>query len=187
MAHRGLSGKWPICIGLAAGLLLLLVFGVPRSWLAAWFAPRGPYPEGTPRLSAARELVLWPAVEIVPEQPRGQTHPDDMPPVTLPPDPQWWLGAWQLRLKTQADALFEPTPPESLQALAVRLLDVALDVRRLSAPDSALSRRLALLKLQTFADLQEIRPYLQCLIHSQRYRELLDQQARLFHEFLLQP
>ncbi len=138
--------KWPASIGLALLLVLAGAFGIPTSWVDAFFSPRH---DDLPAETGPRRpcLVLMPPPEILieedsppPEEPPERPHPRPAPPA------DWWNRG--VAIAIVADTLRNPLAvmPDSVRlVLEGWTLDTAA---LLSVPDSLVQRQLTLWSLE---------------------------------------
>jgi len=182
MSHRESLWKWLVCSSVAVGILIAFCFAVPRHWIAAFFSPLGPLV--LPPSRAPTVLFVHPVPEIVTEEPAPGERTVETIPETVPQDPAWWTAAWQVHIGEQTAGLLRSAAKDSLTALAIEILDSALAALRRGERDTSLANRLALWQHNEREKFLRLKPYLDGLAHSRRYREVLNQEAWLFGEFL---
>ncbi|MFH1841679.1 MAG: hypothetical protein ABIF77_00590 [bacterium] len=188
MIRESEPGKWPICGGLALIVLWLIVFQVPASWIELFFSPLGhPITGPTARRPTAVLHILPPPVIVPDESPQPVDSQAKPPPIpeTLPP-PEWWRTAWEIHIENRSsDEIFVAAPSESLLELARDLIGYPTVSRLLAEPDSSLATRLAFLRLRNQQQFAAVREYLLGVPRQKLYRQILNQAATLYDEFLL--
>jgi hypothetical protein len=99
-------------------------------------------------------------------------------------DPAWWTAAWQVRVGEQTASMLRSAARDSLTALAIKILDSALAALRRGERDTSLANRWALWQHTEREKFLRLKPYQEGLARSRRYREVRNQEAWLFGEFL---
>ena len=99
MRDRRDPWKWPCCIGVTVAAVLMTVFLLPQSWIAAFFSPLS-LVERQERQEALRWMVILPPppVEMVADLPEEILPPESEPDRTEPHrDPDWWSRGWRIQ------------------------------------------------------------------------------------------
>ncbi len=182
--HATSRWKWPLCSSAAVGILLLIVFGVPDRWIEAFFSPLGPLDLPPPGAAVVLEILPVPAIEVAPPRPRQkEREPPREVPASWNPDPQWWAAVWRLRWQEEEDALLGRSRPDSIVPLPQFLVPMVALLKE-APPDTSREMRLALYRLREQERFGVLKPYLLGRARNRLYRDLQNQAARLFGEFL---
>ncbi len=185
MRERRDPWKWPVTVGLTAGLLWAVVFWLPRSWLS--FLLPNPLVAGAgPALRPQEMLTLLPPlVVVVQPDPREPPPAAELPEPPAPVDPRWWTDGWAVTAVNDT-ALFNAgatAPPDTVGRL-LQALGLGDDFMTWARPDSILAARLFELRLEEGFDYDELKPYLSGLARSRAYADILSRAADMYNEHL---
>ena len=186
MRDRREPWKWPVCVGLAVSLILVLALGLPRSWLGFLLSDGEADESG---LGIAKEdwLVLLPPPSLEVLQPDIEL-PADSPDQPLPrihQDPRWWTARWTVAAESDT-ALFAPPAPTAQDTVRLLLgeLGLGVDFMTRARPDSVLAARLFLLQVEDNFRYDELKPYLDQMRRSKTYADILSRAADMYDENL---
>lgn len=188
MRDRREPWKWPLSIGLAVGLMLVVALWLPRSWLGFLLVPRGAdHPAEMAGPPPWLTLLPPPVIQVV--TPEDDTPPD---PVTtrlsaVHQDPRWWEDGWAVSTTTD-QSLFAPTvptPDDTLQLLLTEL-GLGVDFMTRARPDSVLAARLFLLQLEDGFRYEELKPYFESVTRARTYADINARAADMYDEPLSQ-
>ncbi len=171
------AGAW-LAAGAAAWLLLVGLLLLPRAWIASFFCPLQLRPAPASRPAPVLRILAPPTVvlEAPGESRRART------PAPPPTAPDWWEEGWRRRLLAGAVPLVAPAPappPPGLPELTARIRVADL----LAEPDTALARRLELLRRGDRREFERVRGLLAATVHARRLQAILEQAARVHGEF----
>jgi hypothetical protein len=191
MRSREDPRRWPVCIALAAVLLLAVPFLIPRTWIDALL--RQPLRPGLlPEAAPPRTLVLLP-VEIVTLKPvlEPESEPpdeDERPQPQWQDEDAWWRTVWQVGLQARNDAaLGRASRPDSALATRLELLGGLTDLLRRVEPDSATADVLARLYLEDGFRMEGgLKTFLACQGYALDHADLKSREADMFDEHLFQ-
>ena len=180
--------KWPLCISLAFFLVLLLCFTTPQSWLDALFSPSLPYSYRAESVRPPEVMSIMPVpvieIDSEPETKEDKDH-DRKTPETWRPEPAWWQAAWQIRFQDETRHLFTPEIEDSTD-IAWFGSESMTTVLRDASVDTSYNNRLVLYQMRLYDHIEQFKPAWLGVARSRLYRELMNQSARLFDEFLLE-
>ena len=185
MRDRGSPWKWPLCIGLAFGLVLATVYLVPSSWIDAFFSPLS-LAERLEREQGPGWLVLVPppTVQMVPDlDPDIPEPPQDESRLQTHHDPDWWSKGWRVMTMDQEAATGSPAVPDSVVIL-LAALGVERDFMSRARPDSVLAARLFMLQVEDSFKFDELKPYLIAMARARDYADIMSRAADMYDDFL---
>ncbi len=185
MRDRGNPWKWPLCIGLAFGLVFVTVFLVPRSWIDAFFSPLA-LVERLEREQGQRWLVLLPppAVQMIPHrEPDIPDPPTDLSRLETHHDPDWWSQGWRIMTMNQESATHRQAVADSVVIL-LAALGVERDFMNRARPDSVLAARLFILQVEDSFKFDELKPYLTAMARARDYADIMSRAADIYDDFL---
>ncbi len=191
MRDRHEPWKWPLCVGVAVSLMLVLAFGLPRSWLG--FLLSG---SNAVAVDAAPPPEQWLVLMPPPVWDISEPEPDPPPELQKPPedlvdqmhqDPRWWTERWAVAAE-QDEGLFARPRPAAVDTIQLLLAELGLGASFMTRaqPDSVLAARLFLLQLEDSFRYEELKPYLIQMARSQTYANILAKAADMYDEHLSQ-
>jgi hypothetical protein len=185
MRDRGSPWKWPLCIGLAFGLVFLAVYLVPRSWINAFFSPLS-LAERFEKEQGQSWLTLLPplTIQMVPDrQPEIPETPVDLSRLLTHHDPDWWSRGWRVMTMGQEAATGRAADVDSVRIL-LTALGVERDFMSRARPDSVLAVRLFMLKVEDSFKFDELKPYLTAMARARDYADIMSRAADMYDDFL---
>ena len=185
MRDRGSPWKWPLCIGLALGLVFVTVYLVPRSWIDAFFSPLS-LAERFEREEGGSWLVLLPppSVQMVPDrQPDVPEPAEELSRLQTHHDPEWWTRGWRVMTEGEDAASDRPAVPDSVVIL-LAALGVERDFMSRARPDSVLAVRLFMLQVEDSFKFDELKPYLTAMARARDYADIMSRAADMYDDFL---
>jgi hypothetical protein len=187
MRDRRDPWKWPCCIGATVAMVLVTVFLLPQSWIAAFFSPLS-LVERQERAQAPRWLAILPppAVEMVADDVR-EPEPPILEPFRpeLHLDPDWWSRGWVVRADPGPPVADAAAPPDSM-AILLAALGLERDFMHRARPDSVLAARLFIMKVEDSFGFDELKPYLSAMTRSRAMADIHSRAADMYDNFLAQ-
>ena len=188
MRKRREPWKWPLCFGVAVSLMLVVAFGLPRSWLG-FLLPGGEGSELDQDPASEQWLILMPPPEWEVFEPRLEPAPPphDHSAPKLHQDPRWWTARWTVAAQND-EALFTPldAATEDTVRLLLAELGLGVDFMTRAQPDSMMAARLFLLQLEDSFLYDELKPFLHQVTRSRAYADILSRAADMYDEPLAQ-
>jgi len=183
MRRRSHPLKWPICAGLAVGVLLYAALIIPADWLAFLLPPAQPgadYQVAGPH----NWLIIDPAPASEPWELVMENHSSKRATV-VEAAPEAW--SWRPQTSVDMTSQVHPfTTGEDTLSILWRELGLGAEFGKLARPDSVVAARLSLLRTLDRLRFDELKPLFLQVARRRIYADILSLAADMYAEHLEQ-